>query len=173
MKAFFTGLVLFFIVSLIGAAQADAQLKVGVVDVDVIVQQMPEFKDVETKLENLRKSYEDTLAALQQQFQQGLTEYQQQQAVMTDEAKQQEEARLGNIRDQFGAFQQTRLGPQGMYFQVQNQLLEPIRVKVRGAIEKIAKDEGLSAVMEKGVFVYADKKLDVTFKVLDHLQRGN
>ncbi|MGZ8510012.1 MAG: OmpH family outer membrane protein [Chitinophagaceae bacterium] len=51
-------------------------------------------------------------------------------------------------------------------------MLLPVNEKVRAAIEKVAKDEKLSAVMETGMMVYYDKKLDITFNVLAYLRRA-
>ena len=59
-----------------------------------------------------------------------------------------------------------------MLAQRQAELIQPIREKVRAAIEKVAKDEKLSAVMENSVLIYFDSKLDITYKVLDNIRRG-
>jgi len=159
-------------VILLGANAATAQVKLGIVDVEKIVQQLPEFKGIEAKLRGLRQSYEDTLRAIQASFQTRLENYQKQQSLMTAEARQKEEADLNQIRDQFLSYQQERLGSTGSLAQVQDSLVAPVRERVRTAIERVARDEKLSAVIDKGYLVYAEPKLDITFKVLDYLNRG-
>jgi len=54
-------------------------------------------------------------------------------------------------------------------------LLEPIRVKVKEAIESVAKSEKLSMVLAKdnaSVVMYFDSKFDITFRVIDKIKRG-
>lgn len=172
MKALYRASVILFLV-LIGTAVSQAQVKLGFVDTERIMSQMAELKDVEAKLKTLQSSYQDTLKALEANFNARLESYQKQQGLMTPEAKAKEEQQLKGMGDQFQAYYQDRLGPQGVLVQVQNQLLQPIRDKVRKAIEKVAMDEKLTAVMENATLIYFDTKLDITFKVLDYLRRGN
>ena len=56
-----------------------------------------------------------------------------------------------------------------------DQLLEPIRVKVKEAIEAVAKTEKLSMVLAKdnaSTVMYVDPKYDITFRVIDRIKRG-
>jgi Skp family chaperone for outer membrane proteins len=56
-----------------------------------------------------------------------------------------------------------------------DELLEPIRIKVKDAIEAVAKAEKLSMVLAKdnaSVVMYFDTKFDITFRVIDRIKRG-
>jgi outer membrane protein len=149
-----------------------AQTKIGIVDVEKIIQQMPEMKGVEAKLKAMKGAYEDTLRAIQANFQAKLESYQKQQGMLSPEAKQKEEGDLQNLRDQFLQYQQDRLGQGGALVQMQETLIQPIRERVKGAIDRVAKDEKLQAVFDKAMLAYSDPKLEITFKVLDYLNRG-
>lgn len=155
------------------AAQAQAQTKFGFVNAEKIISQLPEIKDIDQKLSALQTSYADTLRAIEQNYKAKLEAYQRQQAMMVPEAKAKEEEALRLMEQQYNQFRQERLGPQGTLAQYQAQLMQPVREKVRAAIEKVAKEEKLAAVMDEGAFIFVDTKLDITFKVLDYLKRGN
>jgi outer membrane protein len=172
MKAFLRASAILFAL-VIGAASATAQTKLGFVDTEKILTQMTEFKDIQSQIETMRKSYADTLGAIEKNFNARVETYQKQQAMMTAEAKEKEEAALKSMEAQYQQYYQDRLGPQGVLAQAQNRLMQPIKDKVKGAIEKVARDEKLSAVMEDQLLIYFDNKLDITFKVLDYLKRGN
>ncbi len=173
MKAF-ARLGLFAVLLCVGGfSTAVSQVKMGFVDTDVIIQQMPEFKDIENRLKVLQESYVDTLRAMEANYKAKVETYQRQQAMLNAEAKAVEENQIKAIGEQYLQFQQDRLGPQGKLAQYQSQLLDPIKVKVKNAIEKVSKDEKLTAVMDKAMLIYFDAKLDITFKVLDYLRRGN
>ena len=165
-----SAILLFFFVA---AGAANAQVKLGFVDTEKIVGQMPEIRDVQAQLDNLRKSFADTLGAIEKNFNAKVESYQKQQAMMTAEAKEKEEAQLKAMEQQYQQYYQDRLGPQGVLVQAQNRLMQPIKEKVKTAIDKVAKDEKLTAVMENQLLIYFDSKLDITFKVLDYLRRGN
>jgi outer membrane protein len=172
MKTFFGG-ALVVLTLLFASGVASAQVKLGFVDTQTILQQMPEFKQVEQRLRGLQQSYEDTIRTMQTDFQSRLENYQKQRELMNPATRAQEESTLGSLRDQILSYQQTHLGQQGTLFQLQNQLVEPIREKVRNAIERIAKEQKLSAVMENQFLIYYDKKLDITYKVMELLSNGN
>lgn len=152
---------------------ASAQVKIGFVDFEVILQQMPEFKAVEQRLRTVQQSYSDTLRAMETEFQTKLESYQKQRELMNPATRAQEEATLGALRDQVLQYQQAHLGQQGTLYQMQAQLVQPIREKIVVAVDKVAKEQKLSAVMEKGLLVYYDKKMDITYKVMEILNRGN
>ena len=172
MKTFFGG-ALFVLVLFLASNTASAQVKLGFVDTETILQQMPEFKQIEQRLRGLQQSCEDTIRTMQTDFQGRLENYQKQRELMNPATRAQEESTLGNLRDQIIAYQQTHLGQQGTLFQLQAQLVQPIREKVRSAIEKVAKDQKLSAVMENQFLIYYDKKMDITYKVMELLSNGN
>lgn len=162
-----------FVVLAAGGAEARAQnVKIGFVDFDEIISKLPEFKTIEGQLQSLQTAYQDTLRQIQTNYQTLLDAYQKQQALMNAETKAAEEQKIVGVREQFLKFQQERLGQGGTFFQIQAQLLQPVRDKVRAAIERVAKSEKLTLVLETNSTVYFDEKSDITFKVLDNLKRG-
>jgi outer membrane protein len=175
MKAFITGALLIVAAALIPSIASAQQnpVKLGFVDFDVIIQQMPEFKQVESQLKDLQKQYEDTLKTIQSNFQEKLDAYQKQQSLMNPDTRAKEEANINAIREQFLQYQQDHFGQQGIFAQKQAQMLQPLRDKVRAAIEQVAKEQKLTAVVETGVVIYYDKKLEITYKVLDALNKAN
>jgi outer membrane protein len=166
-------LVIAFVALTASAGAQTAPIKLGFIDTEVIVQQLPEFKDIDAQLKKEQGRYEDSLKAMQADFQSKAESYQKQQGLMNAETKAQEEAKLNAIRDRYAQFQQEALGPQGALAQLRVKLIQPVQEKVKSAIERVAKDDKLSAVMETGTMAYYDKKLDITYKVLDYLHRGD
>ncbi len=170
-------LILIIAVFLVSSNYSNAQgknLKVGVVDVEMIVQQLPEAVEADKKLQELAKTYRDSLKALQQQYSEKMQNYNKQKSMMTPEQKQQEEAALKQLEMTYAQFQQQKLGNQGELAQKREELLAPIREKIQDAIKKISKKENLDIVLDKGspIVLYAEDKLDVTFSALDLLKRG-
>jgi outer membrane protein len=157
----------------VASTPAAAQnVKMGFVSFDEIISKLPEFKQIEGQLQTLQQKYADTLKMIETEYQGLVESYQKQQAMMNAETKASEEQKIMAVRDKFLRFQQERLGQGGAFQQYQAQLLQPVREKVRSAIERVAKSEKLTVVLEANTTVYFDEKSDITFKVLDFLKRG-
>lgn len=147
--------------------------KFGFVDGNKIISQLPEFKQINSQLEALGQRFSDTLRTMQANLQSRLDDYQRRQTMLTPDAKQKEEQTLRAMNDTVQAYQTARFGNEGTMAQLQAQYLGPIRDKVKAAVEKVARDEKMNGVMSVEMMVYYDAKLDITYKVLDALSRGN
>ncbi len=153
-------------------AGASGAFKIGVVDSQKIVGQLPEAKEAQEKLQETGKKYRDTLETIQKDYLQALEGYDKQKAMMAADAKSKEEERLKAIQERFMRYREEKMGNQGELAAFQEELLAPIRKRVQAAIKEVAKAEKLSAVMETPAFVYFDEELDITFRVLDKLKRN-
>lgn len=163
--------VMFFV----GFTALQAQMKVGVVDLDEIGKNMVEAKDAEKVMAERSKKVQDTLQIMQAKFEEDLAGYQKQKSMMPVEQQQAKEQDLQAQQMAFQQYYQDKLGQQGELAQLRAELLLPIREKINVAIEKVAKEEKISIVLDKAnpTLLYADDALDITFKVLDQLKRGN
>ncbi len=166
-------LIAFFLsVSLIFAQKQQQTILIGVVDVEYIVRQMPEALDADAKLKEMQKNLQDTILKLQDALQKKADAYLKQKSMMPADKQQEQEQ----------ALQEENLRIQQLYNERLNEIqtkreefLEPIRNKVRNAIQAVAKEENFSFVFDKGnpAVLFAEEKYDVTFKVLDKIKRGN
>jgi outer membrane protein len=154
------------------AAPAGGSVRIGVVDSQKIVAQLPEAKEAQDKLQEAGKKYRDTIETIQKDYIQALESYDKQKGMMSAEAKTKEEDRLKSIQERYQRYREEKFGNQGELAAMQEELLAPIRKRVQAAIKEVAKGEKLSAVMETPAFVYFDEELDITFRVLDKLKRN-
>ncbi len=150
------------------AAQSNDQVKIAFVDFEKILSEMPEFAVIQKKLVSLRESVRDSLAAMQNDLQTKVDNYRKQQEMMTPQARQTEEQKLQQQQQEMVDFQQSR---STMLQNAQDSLVAPVRERISAAVSKIAERQKLSAVFDKAIPFYYDKKLDITFQVLDYLNR--
>lgn len=155
----------------IGSLTAEAQFRLGYVDANVIVQNMPEFKQVEARIQMLRQAYEDTLRAMQTNLQQEIERYKRDVGSMTTDVRDAEQGKLNGMQSEIARYQSERFGPAGALAAMQEELLAPIRQRALEATEKVARQEKLAAVLDLSSFIYVDKKMNVnvTYKVLEYL----
>lgn len=165
----------FLVVSLLVGTISSAQtFKVGVVNAEVILKELPEAISASKSIEEAGLKIRDTLQMMQKDFEGRIESYRKQEAMMTAEGKRKEEESLNALRTRFLQYQEEKLGNTGEVARMRENLLQPIRVKVNDAIAAVAKEEKLNLVLDKvaGLVLYNEDKADITYKVLDRMKRG-
>jgi Skp family chaperone for outer membrane proteins len=163
-------------VALVAGAVASAQTnKIGVVNAEVILKELPEALAASKSIEDAGLKIRDTLQMMQKEFESRIESYRKQEAMMTADGKRKEEESLNALRTRFLQYQEEKLGNTGEIARMREGLLQPIRVKVNEAIAAVAKEEKITLVLDKvaGLVLYNDDKMDITYKVLDRMKRGN
>jgi outer membrane protein len=128
--------------------------------------------EAQKRLQSLEKPLQDSLTSMAQNIQTRIEEYQKKEAMMNDAAKrsaQQEIQDLQRKASDFADVKRRDLADQ------QEKILNPVREKIKKAIESVAKEEKYSFVFDKNetqTLIYGDAAHDLTFKVLDKLKRG-
>lgn len=157
------------------ASPKDSTLKIGYVNSATILDQLPDAQASQRKLDALMKAWSDTVDQMSKQYQANLDAYNKQAAVMTDQAKQQAQQEITNFQQQILAYRQQKVAQGGELDQTRERLLKPIRDRVYGVIGQVAKEQKMQYVFDKredmAVILYADPEFDLTYKVLDILNR--
>ncbi|MGB9663418.1 MAG: OmpH family outer membrane protein [Ignavibacteria bacterium] len=174
MKTFKLILPFIFLASTLLLAQ-QPQVKIGVVDSEIILSQLPEYKKAQDQLNEIVKKWQSQLDSLSMQYQDRIDNYRKQEALMSEEVKLKEQQEIMKLEQEIYNFRQAKFGQQGEFAQKQDELLNPIKQNIIKAIEKVAKEEKVTIVFDKAgdvVVLYSDPSYDLTFKVLDQLRRG-
>lgn len=152
-------------------AQQSAQ-KIGYVNSETIIKELPEAKDSQAKLESILKGWQEEIekrgAALQSKYE----EYQKQSNMLNESSKQAKQKELVEEEQKLNQYRQEK--QQELKVQ-QEKIMKPIQEKVFKAIATVAKEQKLAFVLDRATEVpvlYADPQYDYTFKVLDMLKRG-
>jgi Skp family chaperone for outer membrane proteins len=167
--------VVFLLLVGFASAQSSQPLRVGVVNAETVLKELPEALAASKAIEESALKVRDTLQMMQKEFESRVESYRKQEAMMTADAKRKEEESLNALRTRFLQYQEEKFGNTGEIARMRESLLQPIRVKINDAIAAVAKEEKLSLVLDKvvGLVLYNDEKLDMTYKVLDRMKRGN
>jgi len=180
----------YFLIVLAGvmmfAGSANAQLKLGFVDSEVILKQLPEAQKVQTDLEALQKLYLDTIQTRETDLKAKAENFK---AKYDDAQKQVEsgavksESEMKALQDEISGLQQElqvlgegldayKQNVQNTLLLKQQELFKPVKEKITKTIEEVAKSLKINFVFDKadGTMIYGDKEYDITFKVLDKLK---
>ncbi|MFM7544102.1 MAG: OmpH family outer membrane protein [Ignavibacteria bacterium] len=149
--------------------------KIGYVDTEVILKQLPEAQEADKKLKEVATKFQDTLVAMQKDLSEKLEQYKKQESMMTPDAKKKEEDMLKNIQQSMLQYQEEKFGNTGEIRKMQENFLTPIRDRILLTIKEVSKDEKFNFIFDKvnPALLYADDKFDLTFKVLDKIRRNS
>lgn len=156
--------------------KAQDNLRIGYVDPMTIMQSMPEMAAVERRLQNFVERQRQEFFEKQAEFERQVQEYQEKMAVISDDAKRQEEERLAELNLELQEFQQTF---QQEIQERQMALLQPLLNDIQDAIEHVAQQRNLIYVLNtmtnNGDFIIlyaseeAQRNYDITEAVMQHL----
>jgi outer membrane protein len=163
-----------------------SQIKIGYVDKDGIIKQMPEYKKVEEDYQGFAKLYSDTLqnkeTELKTKAESFKKRYEEAQK-MVESGQVKGDAEIKKLSDEISELQKElqilddaltayKQKAQNELIQKQQELLKPLIEKMNKTIEAVAKEMKINFVFNKtdDVLIYGDKEFDITFKVLDKMK---
>lgn len=162
MKRFGTLIVALFFSSLAINVFADSA-KIGVVDLQKIMQTSNQMKDIQQKLEKEFQPRREKLVASEATLKGDMEKFKRDSAILTTTQKKDLEKKILAAQQQFerdGQQYQQELST------AHNEAMEGLYAKVRTAISKIAKDEKYDIIVQKDAAPFSVAALDVTDKVI-------
>jgi len=171
-------LIVVFLFSVAFVFQADSQdLRFGYVNSGSIMTQFEEAQQAQRQFENIVVGWENNLRQRIQDLQEKYDDFQARQGMMNEQARIEEQQRLVELEQEINQFRMEKFGQGGEIVTEQERIFRPVREKILDAIEVIARQENLNFVLDKTdeipVLLYAERRYDITFKVLDYLKRGS
>ncbi len=170
----FISIVLFSFIAVSGTS-AQAQ-KIGYVNSNKIFQELPEAQDAQKKIDAMAKPIQDQIESKEKELQGKYEDYQKKKSMMTESAKKAAEEEIMNLEQQYRAFRTEKLGNDGDLAKETEKIVAPLKAKILGGIERVAKEEKYTFVFDKtdqvNVLLFGDAAHDLTFKVIDRLKRG-
>ncbi|MBN2731061.1 MAG: OmpH family outer membrane protein [Balneolaceae bacterium] len=165
-----------------GLNESQAQIqeeKIGYVNPQAILQKMPEMKAVQQRLQNFIEKKRNEVAQQNQNLQEEINAYQQKQSVISQQAKEKEEERLGQLQ---ADLQQSQREAQQAIQEKQQELVGPLLQEINKGIDAVAQEMGLSYVLNTTtnsgdlIILYASdeaqQKYDITDEVMAELGIG-
>ena len=137
--------------------------KLGVVDLQKIMQTSTQMKDIQQKLEKEFKPRRDKLVTMETNLKGDMEKFKRDTAILSVTQKKDLEKKIVASQQQFerdGQQYQQELST------AHNEAMEGLYTKVRSAIAKIAKDEKYDIIVQKDAAPYSNDSLDVTDKVI-------
>ena len=144
----------YFILTLALASFTFADVKIGYVDSNEIMNNFDEVRQVQADLEKEQRRLESEFNELVYSLDSLKQDFDRQRLLMSD--------------------QLDKFGPEGEIYKTQNQLLKPVLAKIDDAIQKVGSDRGYDFILDamSGALLYALDSHNLTEDVMDELAKA-
>lgn len=141
-----------------------AQTKVGTIDIDYILSQMPEIADVQKAVEGYGKTLDADLGKKLEDYQKLVEEYTNADPTYTIKQRKTMQDSIINSETDINKYRQNATQ---LISIKRDEELTPLYEKIGVSLEKVAKAQGYTQVMERNSsLVYIDNNYDITIAVL-------
>lgn len=149
--------------------------KVAVIDSRKILESMPEYKEVQKKLDSIAAVWRKEIDSLYRIIDQKWRQYRDERHLLTDQMRKQKEQEIIELEKIVRGKQREYFGPDGQFAKKQRELMEPINEKVYNAVRTVARRLRYGIVLDKatGPTVYfVESKYDITDEVIQELEKS-
>jgi outer membrane protein len=166
---------LVFIISLVllFSVTNQAQPKIGYVDSDTIMKQLPDAQDTQKKLDAIIKEWQEELSKIEREWKTKYDDYEKRKLILSEQKRVEIEKELVTLEDQISKFRQEKFGVRGELFQKQEELMKPLQNRIFNAIQDVAKENDFDFIFDRSgdiIFLFAKEEYDVTRLVLEKLK---
>ena len=146
--------------------------KVGYVDSDYILQNIPEYAEAQRQLDAISAEWQAQIEKKYQVINQMYKDLEAEEILLTEEMKRK---RMEEIREKEAEaleFQKQKFGVDGDLFRERQRLIKPIQEKVYKAIKDVARSSGYAIMMDKAgttTLIYTNPKYNKSDAVLKEL----
>ncbi len=161
-----------FIIVLIPALVGAQSLRIGYINSDAIMDQLPEAQEAQRQLDEIVSEWQHELSQMQQTWQRKFEEYDQRKLIMSDQRRAEAERELMELDREIAEFRDRKFGQEGELFYLQEELIHPIKDRIFLAIQEIAEEEAYDYVFDQSgdiLLMYANEQYDLTEKVLQRV----
>ena len=156
------------ICAICGLCTATAQ-KFGHVNLQEVMQAMPEYTQAQTELKKLEEQYSTDLKQMQDEIQRKAEAFDKEQATLPDNIKQR---RQQELQEMYQKIQQSYQDNQQALGKAQQEKMQAITTKVLDAIKQVGQTGGYVYIMEMGAgipYISTTLSTDVTAQVKQKL----
>ena len=164
----------YIILTLALASFALADIKIGYVDSNEIMNNFDEVRQVQADLEKEQRRLESEFNELVFGLDSLKQDYDRQRLLMSDARRNEKENEIANKEKSVQKFQLDKFGPEGEIYRIQNELLKPVLAKIDAAIQKVGSERGYDFILDamSGALLYALDSHNLTEDVMDELAKA-
>ncbi len=150
-----------------------AAQKFGYIDSEYILNKHPDYKLVQEELKKLSEEWKKEAQNLDQEIKELSTQLKAEEVLLTEEMYQKRVEVIKAKQKASQEFTSRVFGIDGVYYQKQAELLQPLQSKIYDAIERVSRRNNLAVLFDKAAgpsaIIYTDPRHDYSEFVLEEL----
>ncbi|MGI9530806.1 OmpH family outer membrane protein [Lutimonas sp.] len=155
--------------------QAQKPQRVAYIDMNYILENVPEYVNAQSQLDAKVKSWQKKLDVLSNEIEQMNTDLTNEKTLLTKDLISEREEDIAIKQQELSRLQQAYFGPTGDLFQMRKQLVKPVQDQVYNAIQDIAGKKRYDFVFDKSsdlILLYSNSKFDISELVLNAIVKN-
>ena len=146
--------------------------KYAYVDTDYILDNIPEYGDAKTTLDELSAKWQKEIEVRFSEIDKLYKSFQAESVLLPEDVRKKKEDDIVKKEKNVKDIQKQRFGKEGDLFKKRQELVKPIQEKIYNAIEQIAADEGYAVIFDKAgslSMIYTNPKFDISEEILNKM----
>ncbi|MBU2922753.1 OmpH family outer membrane protein [Winogradskyella psychrotolerans] len=155
-------------------ANAQRGVRIGYIDTEYILQNVPEYQQASSQLDKKVKDWKSEIETKLRAIEQKKTELDNERVLLTKELYDERFEDISFEEAEILDYQQKRFGPDGDLMIQKRQLIEPIQDQIFAAVQDIAETGKYDFVFDKSadvVMLYSAERYDISERVLQTITR--
>ena len=156
-------------------AEAQRGVKIGYIDMEYILESVPEYKEASSQLEGKVQRWKKDIEKRQKDIDQMKLNLANERVLLTKELIDEREEEIKIKEDEMLQYQQDRFGPNGDLMIQRRQLVQPIQDQVFNIVQEVAENKKYDFIFDKSadvVMLFAAKRNDISDLVLRSIERA-
>lgn len=164
---------LFFIFTI---SNAQRGLKIGYVDMDYILENVPEYRQASQMLDQKIQEWKSEIALQQTKIDNLKEQLDNERPLLTPELIEEKEEEINYLQEQLFSYQNQKFGASGEFIVQKRQLIQPIEDQVFNALQEIGKARDYDFIFEnssEALLLFSAKRHDISDRVLQLINRSS
>ncbi len=156
-------------------AQRASGVRIGYIDMDYILENVPEYQEASTQLDDKVGRWKSEIESKLEEVAAMKKQLDNERALLTKELIEERDEEINFEREQILEYQQKRFGPGGDLAIQRRQLVEPVQDQVFNAVQEISAAKKFDLVFDKSsdlMMLYTADRLDISDQVLRSITRA-
>jgi len=171
MKKIYTSIFLIFII--IASSKAQKQIKIGYVDMNVVLNKNNNYKASQKTLDEKIEQWKKEIELRKIKLKQIQDQFQAEKILLTPELIADRELEIKIFADEIISLQEKRFGPEGDMVIERNMLLKPLQDQVLTIVQEIAKEKKYDFIFDRSsdlIMLYSTKNYDISDLVIKRIE---
>ncbi|MHA7056026.1 OmpH/Skp family outer membrane protein [Aquimarina sp. M1] len=158
------------------SAEAQRGIRIGYIDMDYILENVPEYNEASADLETKVQKWKVEIEAELKEVEQMRKNLNNERVLLTKELIEEREEDIFFKEKEILEYQQKRFGPNGDLFLQKKRLVQPVQDQVFVAVQEIAKNKKYDFIFDKSadlVMLFSADRHDISDQILLRINRAS